>query len=245
MKPSDAPVGTWDREYREIRSIPSSMRSLPSKALLLFERLLDFGSLRNVLDAGCGNGRNAIFLALKGCNVAAVDFSLAALEAVTTNAEREGLSNRIAVACADLRHTLPFKDDNFELSLDSYVSCHFTDEADHRHYWSELSRVTRPGGHIFTSVFSPDDEYYRSAAALQNSPMPFVTDPVNGITKRIYGEEEFKSLFAPPLSIAYFVKFQFSDRVIDRDYMRSLFVAVLRKVTNSERGSGSHVRSSN
>ena len=53
----------WDREYSDLKVIPSSTRQLPSKPLVLFAEILDFRKMRKVLDAGCGIGRNAIYLA--------------------------------------------------------------------------------------------------------------------------------------------------------------------------------------
>ena len=57
----------WDREYSELRVIPStSFRAAPSKALLLYEKLVDYSRLTPVLDAGCGNGRNSIYWPVSG-----------------------------------------------------------------------------------------------------------------------------------------------------------------------------------
>ena len=163
-----AQMEIWNREYQEIRSIPSSTRRLPSKALLLFEKILDFNKPRRVLDAGCGNGRNAVYLGAKGSHVVAVDFSSAALATVKSEVEPSGIGHRISLEKVDLLDALPFSDGTFDLCLDSYVSCHFTNNIDHTHYWSELSRVTRPGGHIFSSVFASDDEYYSKLAKKQH-----------------------------------------------------------------------------
>src|SRR2546426_830104 len=67
--------GLWDQEYDKFQVIPSSTRPLPSKALLLFEHCLPLSESADVLDAGCGTGRNAVYLARRGCRVTALDFS--------------------------------------------------------------------------------------------------------------------------------------------------------------------------
>src|ERR1051326_4638567 len=84
----------WDREYDVLRVIPSSTRTLPSKPLLLFSELLNFQKMDRVLDAGCGIGRNTIYLAQKGCRIDAVDLSAAALRVLDHNAESLGVRER-------------------------------------------------------------------------------------------------------------------------------------------------------
>jgi SAM-dependent methyltransferase len=219
---------TWDKEYTQLHSIPSSTRLLPSKALCIAEPLISFAVAKTALDAGCGNGRNSIYLARKGIDVTAVDLSQAALDATAAVSTREKLTSRIHFMRADLFKPFPYQNQQFDLSLDSYVSCHFSEKSGFRNYWSELTRVTRKGGMIFSSMFSADDEYYANFIK-QQAARSIVTDPVNGISKVIYCENEFKSLFAHPLKLEFFMKFQFTDRVHDRDYRRSLLIALLKR----------------
>jgi SAM-dependent methyltransferase len=181
-----------------------------------------------VLDAGCGNGRNAVYFAGKGCKVVAADFSPTALAAADQLAAASDLRDRVQSIQLNLFEKLPFADSSFDVCVDSYVSCHF-DDATYLHYWEELARVTRERGLLFTSMFSSDDEYYAGIARSHPAEFPYVTDPINGLTKRLYDEEAFQSLFRTPLSIIYFAKFQFVDRVLGTDYRRSLLVSLLQK----------------
>lgn len=219
----------WDTEYGELKVIPSSTSQSPSRALLLFSELLDFTRFRKVLDAGCGIGRNSIYLAKKGCNVHAVDISITALGVLKSAAAKEGVSAKITVHNIALRDVFPFAQDEFDLVLDSYVFCHFTDERFKKNYREELNRVTKPGGIVLSTLFSVEDEYYR--AALQNGfgAGNVVTDPNNGITKQLYTESEIKELFSSSFEIPYFVKFEFQDVVLGKLYKRSILVLALRK----------------
>jgi SAM-dependent methyltransferase len=228
MNQSTNSAGIWDNEYREVHSIPSSTRTLPSKALCILASLIDFTDVGRVLDAGCGNGRNAIYLAKQGCKITAVDFSDAAIETTAATAKREHVAHQIGLAKTNLFEPLPYGDGTFGLCLDSYVSCHFTDENKFHAYWNELSRVTRIGGLIYSSMFCDDDEYYakfKKAGARYSQ----ATDPANQITKVLYTEKQFKSLFVRPLAIRNFLKFQFTDTVLGREYLRSLLVVLLQK----------------
>jgi SAM-dependent methyltransferase len=219
---------TWDREYRECRSIPSSTRSLPSKALLLLEGLFDYRGVRTVFDAGCGNGRNAVHLAQKGCRVIAADFLPFAIQSVAVHAQGIEQVGTIAPIQVDLLKQLPFPDEAFDLCLDSYVSCHFIDPSAFMMYWREIARVTRSGGYVFSSVFATDDQYYQTLlAGCENDTV--IVDPTNGVAKRLYRAVEFKNVLPSQFSITYFWNFQFIDQVMGRDFLRSLFVVLLKK----------------
>jgi SAM-dependent methyltransferase len=218
----------WENEYGERQVIPSTLRPSPSKPMLLYEGLVDFARFSPVLDAGCGNGRNAIHLAAKGCVVHAVDFSAAALEVLRRRASDAGVLDRIRVYHMPLEEPWPLPSDHFALVLDSYVSCHVLDQPSREAYGRELRRVLRPSGILYSSVFCVDDAYYRG---FMTSPQAsnVVTDPHNGIKKYLYTEEEFREFFSRALTIVYFAKFQFDDVVLGRTYRRSVLTLLLEK----------------
>ncbi len=162
----------------------------------------------------------------KGCEVHSLDFSGVALHKLDIAATEAGVRNRIFSYHHSLHSFFPFPGDSFDLALDSYVFCHFTDERLKAFYLGELHRVVRSGGVVFSSIFSVDDEYYDE---LRLSSGRTVVDPRNGLTKQLYTEEEAKRLFAAKFDIQYFVKFQFMDIVLDRPYKRSLLVFILSK----------------
>lgn len=222
-------VELWDREYDTFKVIPSSTRALPSKPLLLFSEILNFGQIRTVLDAGCGIGRNATYLAQKGCRVYAVDSSPVALRELDYAARSLGVRDAIVSYNCNLGEAFPFEDEYFDLSLDSYVFCHFIDDEFRGKYRKELHRVTKPGGIVFSSVFSFEDEYYKEIQENGEGNGSLVTDPNNGITKRLYTEREIKDFFSVDFEVLYFVKFEFSDMVLGNSYHRSILALVLRK----------------
>jgi SAM-dependent methyltransferase len=219
----------WDREYSDLKVIPSSTRQLPSKPLVLFAEILDFRKMRKVLDAGCGIGRNAIYLAKKGCEVHAVDYSIQALTMLNNAARRSSVEEHINTYCCKLQKTFPFESSFFDLVLDSYVFCHFVEDDFREDYRRELHRVTKPGGFVFSSVFSFEDEYYRDIRATKPHTDNLVTDPHNGITKRLYTEGEIREFFSVAFEVKYFAKFEFTDVVLGQQYRRSIFAMALRR----------------
>lgn len=65
------------------------------------------------LDAGCGEGADALWLAERGWQVTAVDFAESALDKGEAEAKRRGLDDRIIWLCEDL--TTWESDDEFDL----------------------------------------------------------------------------------------------------------------------------------
>ena len=79
----------FDASYR---STPDYFGAEPEPSLVRFADLLDLS--HPVLDVGCGQGRNTIFLARRGHSVDALDPSLVAVEQVGKLADDSGLQVR-------------------------------------------------------------------------------------------------------------------------------------------------------
>lgn len=222
---------TWDNEFGTVHAIPSSTRMEPAKALVLFTDLLGIQAPMRVLDAGTGNGRNALYLAKRGCNVTALDFSDLVLDKTLRGAKEAGLSDKISIVKHSLPGRTPFHNKSFDLVLDAYLSCHFLRSDIWEHFWAEMDRVTKSGGQLLSIAFSLEDEYYREL--LKDSPDgSLVCDPANGIWKRLYSEQQIKTLFKRKFHLEYFARFEFSDRVFDKPYRRVVFTSVLRKLSS-------------
>jgi len=220
-------IALWDREYADLKVIPSSERRTPSKALLLFAELLDYGHFKRVLDSGCGNGRNAVYLARKGCEVQAVDFSSVAVSKARHEVESQGLVDRVQLYYRSVLDTLPFPAEYFDLVLDSYVFCHFLGN-DRENYRRNMQLLTKPDGYFMLSVFPPEDGYY--------GPMPrihagesIVKDPNNGLSKRLYTEREIEEYFSPDFQVVYSTSFRFNDTVRKETYLRRVLTIVFRR----------------
>ncbi len=93
--PGIVPKDSWELEFTLKHAIPGSTRVQPSKALLLYSELLGLRSPMRVLDAGCGNGRNTVYLAKRGCDVTSVDFSEFALNETQRRIAGAGVSGKV------------------------------------------------------------------------------------------------------------------------------------------------------
>jgi ubiquinone/menaquinone biosynthesis C-methylase UbiE len=227
--PEIVPQEFWELEFSQKHVIPSSTRTEPAKALLLFSEILNLGSNMKVLDAGSGNGRNTVYLAKRGCEVTAVDFSEFALNETKRRVNEAGVSQKVSIVRHSLVDPLPFSRDYFDFGVDSYVFCHFLRDETALRFWREMARVTKRGGYMLSIVFSTQDEY-DARLRRDASGEPIVCDPTNGIWKRLYSEEEIKTFFSSQFELTYFSKFEFFDIVQGENYRRVLFVSVLRNV---------------
>ncbi|MEI6288340.1 MAG: methyltransferase domain-containing protein [bacterium] len=77
---------------------PTLWGNKPSILLTMFEDRFLAGS--NCLDLGCGQGRDALYLAKKGFNVTAIDSSDVAINQLKQKADEEGIS--IETVCSDI-----------------------------------------------------------------------------------------------------------------------------------------------
>lgn len=219
----------WDQEYEHFQAIPSSTRSSPSKALLIFSEILGFDRLGTVLDLGCGPGRNAVYLARKGCEVYAIDSSEVALRRAQIAAEEAGVSEAVRFYNHSLDSRFPFDDAMFEFVVDSYVFCHFT-EADHKQFYrDEIYRVLKPGGVFYCSLFLTSDEYYARMIDGDGDRDTVVTDPANGITKQLYRAQTALEFFRARFTVQYDIEFGFDDLVLSQSYRRRVLALILKR----------------
>lgn len=124
--------------------------------IYLFDQLLKgtFDNCREVLDAGCGGGRNIIYFLQNGFNVYGIDPNPEAVEQVKQLAAQ--LAPKIPADNFKLAPAegLPFADDTFNLVISSAV-LHFANN--HNHFDAMLRsmwRVLTPGGYLFARLAS-------------------------------------------------------------------------------------------
>jgi len=107
-----------------------------------------------VLDAGCGNGRNLVYLLQQGCRTYGVDASVRAVAATRELASRLSPSTPPDRFRTESLDAMSFEDNYFHAVICSAV-LHFADGPDHfDRMVDELWRVLAPGGFLFTRLAS-------------------------------------------------------------------------------------------
>ena len=104
------------------------------------------------LDVGCGNGRNAIYLARRGFEVDAIDLSSTAVDWARETATNAGLLVNLACQSVFDRAIAPA---SYDLVYDSGLFHHLLSN-DRRHYVELVRRGLRPGGTFGLVCFRPE-----------------------------------------------------------------------------------------
>jgi SAM-dependent methyltransferase len=149
----------WNREYKTSEHL--ALSTAPSEDLEKFARFLERGWKREflnpaatVLDLGCGNGRNLIYLAerfgMRGIGYDVSDIAIG--DAVRAS---DGLP--IEYEVRSIADTLSVRDESMTIVLDMMTS-HFLKKAEREALKGEILRILRPGGWLFFKSFLAEDD---------------------------------------------------------------------------------------
>ena len=127
---------TYDGLYR---SAPTLWSGRPNPQLVAEAADLPAGA---ALDVGCGEGADALWLAGRGWQVTAVDFSTVALERAAARAREDGVDDRIDWVRADIRGWTPPRA-RFDLVSAQYLQL---PAAERRPVFADLAAAVAPGG---------------------------------------------------------------------------------------------------
>ncbi len=124
--------------------------------IYLFDQLLKgtYDNCNNVLDVGCGGGRNLVCFLRNGCGVFGIDPNPEAINAVKELSKSLSPANPLENFKVAAAEDAPFEDSYFDLVISSAV-LHFATGPSHfdgmlRSMW----RVLKPGGYFFARLAS-------------------------------------------------------------------------------------------
>lgn len=134
-------MGDWDERYR--RGEHSTAE--PSRLLV---RVVDTLAPGRALDMACGAGRHALYLALHGWQVTAVDASRVGIEMTREHARERGV--HVDAHVADLeRGEFVFAENAYDLVCVFYYL--------QRDLFPQLRASVRPGGKLVAAIHMVDD----------------------------------------------------------------------------------------
>jgi ubiquinone/menaquinone biosynthesis C-methylase UbiE len=195
----------WDAEYETHEHFALSDEA--SEELKKFTRFVErehngFPKHWNVIDAGCGNGRNLIWL---GSEFAAqglgYDFSSTAIELANKNAAAKRL-NHLSFIVHRLEEPIPTPNDSADLVID-LMSSHVLNAKHRDQFFNEVSRVLMPGGWFVLKTFLLDEDQ-NAARMLKDYPTDepgTYLHPRLGIREHVYSIDELKETLSPLFQI--------------------------------------------
>lgn len=140
-------------------------------------------NVKELLELGCGQGRDSIFLASNGINVRTFDQSKVAVDAVISHTKNNSLP--LTAITHDAREGLPYADEEFGVVYSHmFFSMRFT-RAELKFLFNEVRRVLAPNGLHFFSVRSDKDAFYGKGRHIEDG----VYD-VNGFEIRFFSRKE-------------------------------------------------------
>lgn len=188
-------------------------------AKLALERFRE-ARVHDVLELGCGQGRDTFLFANAGMRVTALDYSPRAVEEVTGTAKRDGASLVVSAHVHDLRQPLPFPDGSFDACFSHMLLCMELSTDEIAFLLGEIRRVLRPGGLNLYSVRSRFDKHYRAGTHLRED-----ICEVGGFVVHFFSEEKIRQLARGYDILAI-------DRAAEGSLPRDLYLVALQRSGN-------------
>lgn len=144
----------WSSTYDEDRNLTRDLDQITMHAALASQQF------QNVLELGCGTGKNTLWLAEISEAVHALDFSVGMIE----QARRKITAMNVVFNVADLTAPWPTQSDSHDLIVCNLVLEHIEDLS---HIFKEAYRSLREGGGFYISELHPFRQYQGGKARFQ------------------------------------------------------------------------------
>ncbi len=214
----------WDREYRNPKLVTKN--DGPNADTLRFLKFLKKEQKyrvedKNILDLGCGTGRNSNYLAEKGNKVIGIEIAKTALEIAKSRAKEAGVE--VDYRLGDIGAPYDLEDESIDIILD-VTSSNSLDEVGRHVYLKEVSRVLKSGGYVFVRALCKDGNK-NVKNLLTDSPGKeqdtYVLKEI-GLTERVFSREDFVKMYGQYFKILSLTKktsySTFNDLIYKRDY---------------------------
>lgn len=190
----------WNKEYKKpgIFNLSTEPAEDMKKFGRWIEREFGKGYLDNrtfVLDLGCGNGRNIIYLAKEfGCRGVGYDISDEAIN--QAKEASKGLMLRFYTR--SIAGKFEMGNGSVDLVVDMMAS-HYLKEEERKIYLNEISRIIKPGGILLLKSFLKEEDRHAERMLRENSAGEdgAYIHPEHGTYEHVWAEEKLKKFFAP------------------------------------------------
>ena len=140
----------WEESYKRKGRLDTFYEGKPSPDVVLAASKLDKGS--QILDLGCGEGRNAIYLAQLGFAVTASDISKPGIDKLRDTAKELGL--KIGSSVCDMRN-FDFSE-NYDLII-SHSCFQYIPRKEWKGLIEKMKKATNAGGLHVINIFTDEE----------------------------------------------------------------------------------------
>lgn len=222
----------WESEHQNLSTLPSMAADEPSSGIVYFVEYLKNLEIKpplKAIDIGCGKGRNAIYLAKCMFEVYAMDYIQSVLDYTKHRADKNGIIHRIHLYKAEIDKHWPFKNNFFDLAIDSFSSIDIETRKGREIYKREMYRTLKPGGFALVMVVSTKDEWESKLikehlAGEKNSTIW----PQNGKFQKDYDENELRE-FYKKFKIINIKEVKKKAFKLGKEYLATDYWVILRK----------------
>lgn len=221
----------WEREYRNPKLVTKDDK--PQADILRFLKFLKKEEKyatndKNILDLGCGTGRNSNYLAELGNNVIGIEISKTAVNIAKERAIECGV--KVDYRLGDIGENYEIKNESIDIVFD-VTSSNSLDEKGRQKYLDETSRVLKNGGYFFVRALCKDGDQ-NAKTLLKESPggeydTYFMKEI--GLTERVFSREDFISTYGKYFKILKLEKTTHYSTFNNRIYKRNYWLAYLKK----------------
>ncbi|MFC1720867.1 class I SAM-dependent methyltransferase [Patescibacteria group bacterium] len=194
----------WETEYKSGKHL--TLSNNPSEDLEKFVRWIarqkniePLNKNISVLDIGCGNGRNLIYLAQEfGAKGLGYDISSEAI----SQAQKQSKNLPLTFQVHSITEPIPAEDESQDLVLDMMTS-HFLNEAGRKQLVEEINRVLKPGAWLFFKTFLLDEDL-NAKQLLRDFPADepgSYIHPRIGVLEHVFTQQEIDELLAEHFTI--------------------------------------------
>jgi 2-polyprenyl-3-methyl-5-hydroxy-6-metoxy-1,4-benzoquinol methylase len=182
---------------------------MKNREYYLLENFLEKIPNGKVLDLGCGNGRNSLFLARRGFSVHAIDIDSKIIKNLKQESKKEKL--KINIIKADIRK-FPIKENTYDLIL-AINSLIFMKKSELQKIITKIKNGAKNNGVVIISGFTTKDSSYLK---LKKRYQPIEKNAFKDSNKQywqFFSKNELKSYFLNGFEILFYSERNVKDSI--------------------------------
>lgn len=213
-------ISYWTDMYSKPNAFGTGPTKLAEMALKLMKEL----SVQNILEIGCGQGRDAIYFSKHGYTVETFDFSESAINFVNKTKQMLNLNNINAIK-HDVREIFPYENSYFDFIYSNLALQFFSIDVLIK-IFDNIERVMKRNGTIIFSTKRKGDKYYNFGNKITENEFEY-----KGIHRYFFDEIELKNFLEKKFKI---ISFESDSHINENSTVSNWWKIQLKKVKSDQ-----------